>query len=78
MLYTIFLRDKKDIPTTYAQLNPDHQPYLSERGAIIDLENLNGYQSTQEACRIRDKFCAFFNGPAGSVYWQEQYRHAHD
>ena len=37
------------ITATYARLNPDRLNYLGPDGAIVDLQNLNGYRSAQEA-----------------------------
>ena len=50
-----YLREPTDatITTTYARLNPD---YLGPDGAIVDLQNLNGYRSAREAQQIRDQF----------------------
>ena len=45
------LREPTDatITATYARLNPDRLNYLGPDGAIVDLQNLNGYRSAQEA-----------------------------
>ena len=67
-----YLRDNKKIPQTYAELNPDQIPYLTEDGTFLDLENLNGYRSTDEAQVIRNRFCEYFNSPAGAVPFQER------
>ena len=46
-----YLREPTDamITATYARLNPDRLDYLGPDGAIVDLQNLNGYRSAQEA-----------------------------
>ena len=36
------------ITATYARLNPDRLNYLGPDGAIVDLQNLNGYRSARE------------------------------
>ena len=68
-----YLRDQRKIPDTFADLNPEKLPYLTNKGAILNLERLNGYRSTQEARNIRDIVCDFFNAVGGSVSFQ--YRH---
>ena len=60
------------ITATYARLNPDRLDYLGPDGAIVDLQNLNGYRSAQEAQRIRDKFLQYFNSQAGALAYQDE------
>ena len=66
-----YLRENSPIATTFANLNPDHIPYLGANGAIITLEALNGYRSAKEARIIRNKFKEYFNSPTGAVSWQD-------
>ena len=46
-----YLREPTDatITATYTRLNLDRLNYLGPDGAIVDLQNLNGYRSAQEA-----------------------------
>ena len=60
------------ITATYARLNPDRLNYLGPDGAIVDLQNLNGYRSAQEAQQIRDKFLQYFNSQAGALAYQDE------
>ena len=60
------------ITATYARLNPDRLDYLGPDGAIVDLQNLNGYRSAQEAQQIRDKFLQYFNSQAGALAYQDE------
>lgn len=66
-----FLRGNATIATTYADLNPDHEPYLGENGTFVDLDNLQGYRSARESQRIRNIFKDYFTSPAGAVTWQD-------
>ena len=66
-----YLREHSTIAATYANLNPNHIPYLGTNGAIIRLEALNGYRSAKEARIIRNKFKQYFNSPEGAVTWQD-------
>ena len=66
-----FLRGNSTLATTYADLNPDHLPYLGENGAIVDLDNLQGYRSARESQRIRNIFKNYFTSPVGAVLWQD-------
>ena len=65
-----YLTEKKDIASIYQRLNPDHDPYLQEDGAILDLPNLHGYHSPQQVRAIRDVYTQYFGRPEGSVNWQ--------
>ena len=66
-----YLREHSTLAATYANLNPNHIPYLGTNGAIIRLEALNGYRSAKEARIIRNKFKQYFNSPEGAVTWQD-------
>ena len=66
-----YLREPTDATIT-ARLNPDRLNYLGPDGAIVDLQNLNGYRSAQEAQRIRDKFLQYFNSQAGALAYQDE------
>ena len=67
-----FLTEVKDLPTMHQQLNPDSIPYLTDDGALIDVQNLHGYHTPAEARGVRDIYKAFFNNPSGAVTWQAQ------
>ena len=67
-----YLRGNSSISTTFADLNPNHEPYLGKNGAIVNFEALPGYRSAKEAQEIRNKFKRYFNSPAGAVSWQDQ------
>ena len=69
-----YLRELTDatITATYARLNPDRLDYLGLDWSIVDLQNLNGYRSAQEAQRIRDKFLQYFNREAGALSYQDE------
>ena len=41
-----------NVANIYNRLNPDNLEYLSENGAVVDLANLPGYRSSNEARRI--------------------------
>ncbi|MCG8622026.1 MAG: transposase family protein [Proteobacteria bacterium] len=67
-----FLRDKNmNVPNIYARLNPDRLDYLGENGTVLDLANLPGYRSTNEAQCIRRVFTHYFNSVAGRLQWQD-------
>ena len=65
-----YLRENSTIATTFANLNPDHIPYLGTNGAITRLEALNGYRSAKKVRIICNKFKEYFNSPVGNVSWQ--------
>ena len=69
-----YLREPTDatITATYARLNSDRLNYLGPDGAIVDLQNLNGYRSAREAQQIRDKFLQYFNSQAGALAYQDE------
>ena len=49
-----FLRDKNmNVANIYTGLNLDRLEYLGENGAVVDLANLPGYRSSNEAQHIR-------------------------
>ena len=62
--------ENRDLPNIYNRLNPDNDPYLTENGALLDIQNLAGYHSPAEARAIRDIFKVYFNMPEGAVTWQ--------
>ena len=66
-----FLQGNSTIGATYADLNPDHEPYLGENGAIVDLDYLQGYRSARESQRIRNLFKNYFCSPEGVVTWKD-------
>ena len=64
-----YLSESKDIPTIFNQLNPEHDPYLTEDGAILDVRG-HGFHHPQEARAMRDIYKVYFNHPEGAVTWQ--------
>ena len=62
-----------DLPlhAIYNQLNPNHDPYLGDDAALIDL-NPHGYHNSTVARQVRNIFKAYFNSPAGMVHWQDR------
>ena len=56
-----YLMENYTIATTFANLNPDHIPYIGVNRAIVTLEALIGYRSAKEASIIRTKFNEYFN-----------------
>ena len=70
-----YLRPKNDetsVAATYVCLNPERLEYLGIDGAIIDLDNLNGYKSAREAQRIRHTFRDYFVSPDGRLSFQDE------
>ena len=67
-----YLTEEKDTGTIYNRLNPDQEPYLQDDGAILDLDNLNGYRSAAAPQALRNLFCTYFNRPEGCVNWKER------
>ena len=67
-----YLTEDKDTATIYNRLNPDQEPYLQDDGAILDLDNLNGYMSAAAVQTLKNLFCTYFNRPEGCVNWQER------
>ena len=65
-----YLRENSTTATNFANLNPDHIPYLGINAAIIRLEVLNGYRSAKKARIICNKFKEYFNSPVGAMSWQ--------
>ena len=55
----------------YTVLNPDCLEYLGENGAVVDLANLPGYRSSNEAHHIRQVFTHYFKSVAGCLHWQD-------
>ena len=51
------------------QLNPDHDPYMAEEGAILDVRD-HGFHNTQEVLAMKDIYKVYFNHPEGAVPWQ--------
>ena len=67
-----FLRSKTlDVAQINNRLNPNNLEYLGENGAVVDLGNLPGYRSSNEARRIRRVFTHYFNSVAGRLTWQD-------
>ena len=67
-----FLRDRSlNVANIYNRLNPERLDYLGENGAVLDLVNLPGYRSSNEARRIRSVFTHYFNSAAGRLTWQD-------
>ena len=65
-----YLRDKNmNVANIYTGLNPDRLEYLGENGAVVDLANLPGYRSSNEAQCIRRVFTHYFNSVAGRLHW---------
>ena len=67
-----YLTEDKDTATIYNRLNQDQEPHLQDDGAILDLDNLNGYRSAAAVQALRNFFCTYFNRPEGFVNWQER------
>ena len=64
-----YLRDKNmNVANIYTDLNPDRLEYLGKNGAVVDLGNLPGYRSSNEAQRIRRVFTHYFNSVAGRTW----------
>ena len=61
-----YLSESIEIPTIFNQLNPEHDPYLSEDGAILDVRE-HGFHHPQEARAMRDFYKVYFNHPEGAV-----------
>ena len=57
----------------YTRLNPERLEYLSVNGTVINLQNLPGYRSTEEAQRIHCVFTTYFNGVAGRLTCQDMH-----
>ena len=71
-----FLRDKNlNVANIYTRLNPDRLDCLSANGTVVDLQNLPGYQSTEEAQRICCVFTTCFTGVTGRLTWQDMHLH---
>ena len=72
-----YLTEDKDTATIYNRINPDQEPHLQDDGAILDLDNLNGYRSATATAvqELRNLFCIYFNRLEGSVNWQERLCH---
>ena len=70
-----YLQDTRDIPALYKRLNPDHEPYLQDDGAILAVSNLHGYHSSEQARPIRNIYKTYFTRPEGDVYWQNRAIH---
>ena len=67
-----YLRDKNmNVANIYTGLNPDCLEYLGKNGAVVDLGNLPGYRSSNEAQHIRRVFTHYFNSVAGHLHWQD-------
>ena len=67
-----FLRDRSlNVANIYNRLNPERLDYLGENGAVLDLNNLPGYRSSNEARRIRRLFTHYFNSAIGRLSWQD-------
>ena len=67
-----FLQDKNmNVVNIYARLNPERLDYLGENGTVVDLANLPGYRSSNEAQRIRRVFTHYFNSIACHLHWQD-------
>ena len=67
-----YLTEEQDYPTMCNRLNPDQDPFLHEDGAILDLDNLNGYRSAATARALRNIFRDYFARPEGAVTWQDR------
>ena len=70
VLHNFLTEPKRDLPGIIAELNPDAMPYLTERGALLDVPNLHGYHSPVLARQIREIYKTYFNRPEGAVPWQ--------
>ena len=70
-----YLQDTIDLPALYNRLNPDHEPYLQDDGAILAVPNLHGYHSSEQARAIRNIYKTYFTRPEGDVYWQNRAIH---
>ena len=66
------VQDTRNIPELYNRLNPDHDPYLQDDGAILAVPNLHGYHSSEQARAIRNIYKTYFTRPECDVYWQKQ------
>ena len=67
-----YLTEEKDTASIMNRLNPEQEPSLQDDGAILDLDNLNGYRSAATVQALRNLFCTYFNRPEGSINWQER------
>ena len=67
-----YLTEEQDYHTMCNRLNPDQDPFLHEDGAILDLDNLNGYRSAAAARALRNIFRDYFARPEGAVTWQDR------
>ena len=67
-----YLTEQQDYPTMCNRLNPDQDPFLHEDGAILDLDNLNGYRSAAAARALRNICRDYFVRPEGAVTWQDR------
>ena len=67
-----YLTDEQDYPAICNRLNPVQEPFLHDDGAILDLDNLNGYRSAAAARALRNIFRDYFTRPEGAVTWQDR------
>ena len=50
-----YIIEEQDYPTICNRLNPQQEPFLHDDGAILDLDNLNGYRSAAAARALRKR-----------------------
>ena len=73
VLHNFLCYHNLNVANICTRLNPDRLEYLSANGTVVNLQNVPGYRSTEEAQRIHHVFTTYFNGVAGRLTWQDIY-----